>query len=264
MGNYILGNNYASNTMNSIFNSLGGSNKSYGSFGISSMAGMLSDYNSIKNGTYFKLAKQYYGTNSSARVKAKEAAEEETKTKKKDTTKETSETTKTETMKAAQTAVESLDKLAKSDLYAKVEKKDAEGNKVEDYNRDAILKSVKTFVDDYNKLMKTAGESKTWSTRHAASQLAEQTKGYKYTLDAVGISIDKDNLLVIDEEKFGEADMEKVKDLFKSSLSFGRSTQTKMLQVYSTDSQAQSMMSGIYSSKSTSTVYAGSMFDDMF
>lgn len=264
MGNYITGNNYASNTMNSIFNSLGGSNKSYGSFGISSMASMLSDYNSIRNGSYYKLAKQYYGTNTS-RVRTKTTTEEDTKTKKKDTTEETSDTTaKTDTMKAAQTAVESLDKLMKSDLYAKVEKKDEEGNKVEEYNKDAILKNVKTFVNDYNSLIKTAGESTTWSTRHAASQLAEQTKGYKHTLATIGISIGEDNLLSIDEEKFGEADMESVKELFKSGLSFGRSTQTKILQVYSTDSQAQSMTSGIYSSKTTKSASVGTMFDDLF
>lgn len=266
MGNYITGNNYASNTMNSIFNSLGSSNKSSGSFGISGLAGLLGDYNSIKNGSYFKLAKQYYGTNTS-RVRTKDADTEETKTKKKkDTTEDTSDTTtKTETMKAAQTAAESVEKLMKSDLYAKVEKKDADGNKVEEYKTDAILKSVKTFIDDYNNLIKTAGESSTWSTRHAASQLAEQTKGYKHTLAMVGISIGDDNTLSIDEEKFGQADMEKVKDLFKSSLSFGRSTQTKMLQVYSTDSRAQSMTSGIYSSTTTTkSATVGSMFDDMF
>ena len=100
-----------------------------------------------------------------------------------------------------------------------------------DYDKDAIYKAVKSFVKDYNKLVDETEDSDTRSILQARKTMINQTKANKTALAAVGITIDSDNNLSIDEEKFKNADMAKVKDLFQGVNSFGDKTKTQITKI---------------------------------
>ena len=135
---------------------------------------------------------------------------------------------------AADEASKSLEKLLKtgsSSVFEKVTKTNENGQKVTDYDKDAIYKSVKSFVKDYNKLVDETEDSDTRSILQARKTMINQTKANKTALAAVGITIDSDNNLSIDEEKFKNADMAKVKDLFQGVNSFGDKTKTQITKI---------------------------------
>lgn len=256
MGSIISTNSYAGNVMNSIFSSLG-SNDSTG------LTSLLGDYNAIKNGSYLKLAKKFYASEASD-VKTTSKTNEKNNTTRTDAVQGSTKKETTAAMKAANSAVGSLQKLMDSSLYQKVDSKDADGMSVNDYNKDAIMSSLKDFVGNYNSLIETAGDSDNSMTLEAGARMVKQTKVYANALRSVGISIGDDNKLTLDEEAFSKADMTDVKSLFTGSVSFGKNTQSKMLQIYSAESASQSTVYGLYSSQSANTLSIGSMFDSMF
>lgn len=260
MSNFYNVSNYASNTINSIFNSLG-TNQSSG------MSSLLGDYYAIKNGSYYKMAKKYYAgqvsdTKSASKTAADKLKEDDTAAK--TTASKSKSSTTTATMQAANTAVNSVGKLLDDSLYQKTVKTDADGKQVEDYDRDAILENLKTFVSDYNSLVKSASSSEQAATVQAGERMTGQTAVYSRALSRIGISIGEDNTLSLDEKKFADADMTDVKSMFTGNVSFGKNIQMKMLQVYSAESVGQNFTSGIYSAQATGTVSVGNMFDSMF
>lgn len=161
------------------------------------------------------------------------------------------DTTKTlgSIQEAADEASKSLEKLLKtgsSSVFEKVTKTDENGQKVTDYDKDAIYKSVKSFVKDYNKLVDETEDSDTSSILQARKTMVNQTRANKTALAAVGITIDSDNNLSIDEEKFKNADMAKVKDLFQGVNSFGDKTKTQITKI-DTYAQKEAAKANTYS-----------------
>ncbi len=249
--------NYASNTINSIFRSLG-TNQSSG------MSSLLGDYYAIRNGSYLKMAKKYYAGEVPEKKSVSNTVSDKLKENDKTSNSKSKSNTTTETMQAANTAVNSVGKLLDDSLYQKTVKTDSNGNQVEDYNRDAILGNLKTFVSDYNSLVKSASSSDRLATVQAGQRMTGQTAVYRRALSQIGISIGEDNTLSLDEKKFADADMTDVKSMFTGNVSFGKNIQMKMLQVYSAESIGQNMTSGIYSAQSTGAWSVGNMFDSLF
>lgn len=259
MSSFFNAGNYASNTINSIFSSLGTNQSS----GVSSMLG---DYYAIRNGSYLKMAKKYYaGQSSDSKSVANNVSE---KLKESNTTVKpegaSKRNTMTATMQAANTAVNSVGKLMDSNLYQKVDSTDADGNKISSYDRKTILDNLKTFVGDYNALVKSVASSKQSVTVQAGVKMTDQTAVYNRALSRVGISIGEDNTLSLDENAFATADIADVESLFTGSVSFGKNIQMKMLQVYSTESVGQNMSDGLYSAQAVNNVSVGNMFDSLF
>ena len=111
---------------------------------------MLSDYAAIKNGSYGKLMKAYYAKQDAEKLSGKGD------TSQKLTLMKTS----------ADSLKKSADALNDSSLWEKkkIKKKDektGEEIEAEDYDWDKITKAVKSFVEDYNDVVKEAGESNT-------------------------------------------------------------------------------------------------------
>ena len=111
---------------------------------------MLSDYAAIKNGSYGKLMKAYYAKQDAEKLSGKGD------TSQKLTLMKTS----------ADSLKKSADALNDSSLWEKkkIKKKDEKTGEeiaVEDYDWDKITKAVKSFVEDYNDVVKEAGESNT-------------------------------------------------------------------------------------------------------
>lgn len=184
----------------------------------------LSDYASIKNGSYGKLMKAYYAKDSSSEVSS--IAE----SKKKSTTSTAKDSAKTLAgiESAADGLKESADALITTGSKSVFKKIDVESTDeyglsrtTKEYDTNAIYKSVSGFVDDYNKLIKQASSSETTSVQNRIKSLSGITSANKNLLSKVGITINSDDTLSIDEEKFKAADMSTVKSLFNGNSSYG-------------------------------------------
>jgi hypothetical protein len=95
-------------------------------------------------------------------------------------------------------------------------------------------------------------------------RLTNETKVYEGALSKIGISIGSDNKLSIDEEAFGNADMQDAKNLFTGSTSFATNTQNELLKVYNATTSALNSAGSLYSSSGVTSLGTGSLIDSLF
>jgi flagellar capping protein FliD len=127
---------------------------------------------------------------------------------------------------------DSVDALNKSSLWQKKETTDKDGNKTTGYDTDAIYKAVKSYVDNYNTMISSTGNSSDNTVLRSATTAVSTTKANKSLLADIGISIGSDNKLTIDEDDFKAANMTTVKSLFTGSGSYGKSIQSNSSMMY--------------------------------
>lgn len=250
---------YDSSSVSTLFSSLGPS-KSTGSglFGIN-----LSEYASIRSGSYGKLMRSYFSMDS---TKGTSKSDDSTKNTIEDlaTTTSTSKDS-TKTLAAIESDAKELTDSAKA-LYTrsnnKVFTKDSGGS----YDTDKIYKAVKRFADDYNSMLDTAGKSSTNRISRSVSSMKNETSYNEKPLKEIGITVDeKTGRLSVDETTFKSADTEKIKNLFNGTGSYAYSVATKaaMTESYAKSEAAKSntyTKNGTYNYNYNS----GNIFTDMF
>lgn len=250
---------YDSSSVSTLFSSLG-SSKSTGSglFGIN-----LSEYASIRSGSYGKLMRSYFSMDS---TKGTSKSDDSTKNTIEDlaTTTSTSKDS-TKTLAAIESDAKELTDSAKA-LYTrsnnKVFTKDSGGS----YDTDKIYKAVKRFADDYNSMLDTAGKSSTNRISRSVSFMKNETSYNEKPLKEIGITVDeKTGKLSVDETTFKSADTEKIKNLFNGTGSYAYSVATKaaMTESYAKSEAAKSntyTKNGTYNYNYNS----GNIFTDMF
>ena len=250
---------YDSSSVSTLFSSLG-SSKSTGSglFGIN-----LSEYASIRSGSYGKLMRSYFSMDS---TKGTSKSDDSTKNTIEDlaTTTSTSKDS-TKTLAAIESDAKELTDSAKA-LYTrsnnKVFTKDSGGS----YDTDKIYKAVKRFADDYNSMLDTAGTSSTTRISRSVSSMKNETSYNEKPLKEIGITVDeKTGRLSVDETTFKSADTEKIKNLFNGTGSYAYSVATKaaMTESYAKSEAAKSntyTKNGTYNYNYNS----GNIFTDMF
>lgn len=250
---------YDSSSVSTLFSSLG-SSKSTGSglFGIN-----LSEYASIRSGSYGKLMRSYFSMDS---TKGTSKSDDSTKNTIEDlaTTTSTSKDS-TKTLAAIESDAKELTDSAKA-LYTrsnnKVFTKDSGGS----YDTDKIYKAVKCFADDYNSMLDTAGKSSTNRISRSVSSMKNETSYNEKPLKEIGITVDeKTGRLSVDETTFKSADTEKIKNLFNGTGSYAYSVATKaaMTESYAKSEAAKSntyTKNGTYNYNYNS----GNIFTDMF
>lgn len=250
---------YDSSSVSTLFSSLG-SSKSTGSglFGIN-----LSEYASIRSGSYGKLMRSYFSMDS---TKGTSKSDDSTKNTIEDlaTTTSTSKDS-TKTLAAIESDAKELTDSAKA-LYTrsnnKVFTKDSGGS----YDTDKIYKVVKRFADDYNSMLDTAGKSSTNRISRSVSSMKNETSYNEKPLKEIGITVDeKTGKLSVDETTFKSADTEKIKNLFNGTGSYAYSVATKaaMTESYAKSEAAKSntyTKNGTYNYNYNS----GNIFTDMF
>ena len=201
-------------------------------FGAQASTGLnLSDYASIKNGSYGKLLKAYYTQDQSAdaRSSAVSSVAQKVVGNSYDST-----ATNTSLSKETSALVKSADVLlqkGKDSIFEEKElvTKDENGveTKEKGYDREAIYNAVSAFAKDYNALLDTAGKSNNKSVLSTAANMTGQTGIYKNALSKVGITIGDDNKLSIDKEALGKADVSTIKSLFNGSGSLADTTKSR-------------------------------------
>lgn len=166
---------------------------------------LLSDYASIKNGSYGKMMKAYY--------------------QKQEETDETSSASKTEKEKKDTVTASSA-----SGAYKSVEKLNAEDFTEE--NMDKLYEDVSSFVKEYNSMMKNASNSELDNVRKQADWLNDTTYANFKLLSSVGITMNTDRTLSLDEDIFKKAKVSTVKSLFSGAGSYADRVSTKASQIY--------------------------------
>ena len=196
-----------------LFSSLSTNNSGSASSG----SNILADYASIRNGSYAKLAKSYYGKSTNSRAAAAEKAEAE-KEKKIELS-----STKNVSSKLSEAATALDDKAL---FENKITVKDKDGNETTDYDREKISKLVNNFVDSYNAMVKNGGDSTDNSVLRSSLTMVNTTKVNEGLLGKVGISIGEDNTLSVDEDALKKADVGTLKTLFSGHSSYGSNIQS--------------------------------------
>lgn len=250
---------YDSSSVSTLFSSLG-SSKSTGSgmFGIN-----LSEYASIRSGSYGKLMRSYFSMDSTKRTSKSDDSTKNTIEDLATTTSTSKDSTKM--LAAIESDAKELTDTAKA-LYTrsnnKVFTKDSGGS----YDTDKIYKAVKSFADDYNSMLDTAGKSSTNRISHSVSSMKNETSYNEKALKEIGITVDeKTGKLSVDETTFKSADTEKIKNLFNGTGSYAYSVATKaaMTESYAKSEAAKSntyTKNGTYNYNYNS----GNIFMDMF
>jgi len=176
---------------------------------------MLSDYASIRNGSYGKLMKSYYSGSSNSAVSNMVSGSTSTssdETKKLTTIKDNSSDLKKN--------AEALTKLGKDSVFNKVTKKNDDGTTTTDYDKDAIYKSISSFVDSYNEMIDSGLEADSTSILRTMKSMVGATNANSKMLGKMGISVSSDGTMKLDKDTFMSADMETVKSLFNGSGSY--------------------------------------------
>ena len=247
-----------------LFSSLNGGK----STGIGGGSYSLADYASIKNGSYGKLMKAYYGKGNKISKNKTALSDAASATKKTNSKTATADTTSENAslQKSANALVKSAESLLKTGKDSVFKEKDIatkDENGVEKttkgYDTDAIYKAVSAFADDYNSVLNAAAKSKNNSVVSTASNMVQQTVANEKMLSRIGITIGEDNKLSVDEKKLKAADMTTVKSMMNGNGSFAYGVQTKASFISMYAKNDQNKASGVYGSSAT---YTASLFSN--
>lgn len=250
-----------SNLNSNFFSSMLGTG-STGSTG--SLYSSLADYAAIKNGSYGKLVKAYY---------AQQSGETTSANKKKDTVKTKTDVDNdkkklTETKTKADAVMKSADALMErgsKSLFNKVDVKDEEtGETTKQYDTDKIYKAVKQFASDYNALVSNVSKSTNSSVLRKGITMTGDMKAKEDALNDIGITINSDNTLSVDEKKFKEANMLDVKSMFNGALSISGKAYQKANEINNLSSSAASANSLYNSSAAYVNSYSGTFYNGSF
>lgn len=208
-----------------LFQSLSSSSSSSGMGNLN----FLSDYASIKNGSYAKLMKSYYGsmqssstastsTSSSSGNMLDRILEEKKNPKVSKEAQEANEnlTTGLSSMKT------SISALQNDATYTDTENGQSA--------QDKVASALKAYVSDYNSVVTAAkGSTLTSKTAYVANMMSSTARNAD-KLSEIGISINSSGTLEFNESKMKEADISKVQELFsaKDIMSYGSMVSSRL------------------------------------
>lgn len=252
-----------------LFSSLNTSSSSRSSLG---NLNFLSDYYSIKNGSYGKLLKAYYTKVAGSDTSTSKTETEDNSSKLSTSLSKDSAKTLAAIDKSADQLKESADALTnqgENSLFTEKEVtvKNADGTTTttKEYDMDAIYSAVSDFVNNYNTLIDDVSDSDSTSVQNAASNMTNITSLYSKTLEKAGITIGSDNKLTLNEETFKAADMSNIKSVFNASPSFTQSISSQASFVaYAASREATKANTYTYTGTYTDNYSMGSLFDSLF
>ena len=230
--------------ISTLFNSLGGSSSNSVSMGVD-----LANYAAIKNGSFGKLAKAYYGggVKSADETKSSSVSSSKTTEKSSSAKKDVDTTGLTQMKKDAESLKTSADALSKDDLWKKTDGK-------EDMTK--IAGAVKDFANSYNKVIDQAGKVNSKEVAQDMKFMTGMTGTFTKILDKIGVSVGEDGKLSIDEDKLKKADVATVKSIFNGNGTYGSQIADKAnsiskdteisTSIYGNDATTSSALSSLY------------------
>lgn len=172
-----------------------------------------------------------------------------------------SSTDKTDSDKeTSKTAKDAASATAASTLYRSIEKLGAAS--VSNSDKDSAYDLFSALVKDYNDLIKKTKDSENSNVIKQANYLKSLVSSNKSAFSRMGVTVNSDKTLAIDEDKFKESDMGNVKNLFTGAYSFAEKMTDRVNQIYRYATQGKSLSTQTYTSQgSYSAANAGSTVD---
>lgn len=115
-------------------------------------------------------------------------------------------------------------------------------------NRENVYKAFSSFVKNYNGLIENTDKSANSNVVNQASYLKSLVSSNRSALSRMGITINSDKSLSLDEEKFKEADMSSVKNLFDGVYSFAEKMTDRVNSIYRYATQGEALTNKTYNS----------------
>lgn len=252
-----------SNSISTLFSGL---SSSKGTTSGNSASSMLSDYYSIRNGSYKKLLTAYYGKYGTEKSSTTSNSTSKTNYSSNSASADSSKTltkAKTDAHNLTQ-STQALLKKGTTSLFNKVSKTDKEGNTTTDYDYDKIYNGLKSFVDNYNTVMNSAEDINSTSIQRSISGMSSMTKTNENLLSQIGITINSDNTLSINKDTVKSADIENIKSLFNKTASYGYSISAKASEM-NFNAGIESRKTNTYTNYGTySSNTSGSLYNSFF
>ncbi|MDE6320053.1 MAG: flagellar filament capping protein FliD, partial [Lachnospiraceae bacterium] len=113
-------------------------------------------------------------------------------------------------------------------------------------NKEAVYKAFNTFVKDYNDLIKNTAKSTNSNVVNQANYLMGIVSSNRSAFSKLGVTINSDNTLTLDEKKFKEADMSGVKNLYSGAYSVAEKMTDKVNSIYRYATQGETLNKKTY------------------
>lgn len=201
-------------------------NTNQGFFGQNS--NFFSDWASLKNGSYAKLTKAYYGNQNSTSSATKAGAGKTSyvidkliEERKNPTLSKQAQEANSNLTAGIGTLKSSVATLQKKDTYTAEEGKTAS---------DKVVSALKNYVSSYNDVVSAAKKSTLSNKTSLIASAMKSTSANKDKLAEIGITINANGTLQFNEGKAKSADTSKVQDLFSSDnlLSYGSTVASRL------------------------------------
>ena len=241
---------------NFISQSLGASNQN----SLSGLTSVLSDYSSIKSGSYGKLLKAYYAKDTNKVSAATKTNQTEKNDKagnnEKNSVKDVLQSTVSTAKKADKASAEAATKLV--DATTALDKLSYKED-----NRDKIAEAISSFVKEYNDTLQAASKSDLVNVVQNAEWMAGGSKSNKKLLASVGVTINEDNTLSFDKDIFAKASLTTAKSVFDGNTSFAHQVANRASKIYA-EAASAGTATATYSQKADYTnVTTGNMLDSL-
>lgn len=160
----------------------------------------------------------------------------------------------------SKTAKDSASATLASALYKSIEKLGSAA--INNDNKDEVYDLFSAFVKDYNDLIKKSSNSENSNVINQTDYLKTLISGNKSAFSKMGVTVNSDKSLSIDEEKFKDADMSNVKNMFTGAYSYAEKMTDRINQIYRYATQGESLNGQTYTSQGGySAVNTGSTVD---
>ena len=142
--------------------------------------------------------------------------------------------------KASNSLLDAIENVSKSDLYKAEEGKE--------YDKSNLIKSVSNFVTAYNNEISNLSTCGGALYNEFASEFNATNSSYKESLEAIGITADKDGKLTIDQDKLSAASVENIQKLFGEGSLYLKALNSSPNSINEILSKVQAMKSSNYNS----------------
>ncbi len=224
-------------------NSGSNSNNSMGSFD-------FANYAAIKNGSYGKLVKSYYAGTDRQVANEKAASQKAADSSKSKAKEEVDKTGLTQIKKDADELKSAAEALDKDDLWKKT------GDKLD---MDKVSGAVKDFATNYNKVIEQASKVSSKEISQDVKYMTQMTDTFSKVLNKIGVTVEEDGKLSVDEDKLKKADEATLKTLFDGFGTYGSQIADKATSI----NRDADLGSSIYGSNATTSTSLSGLYNQL-
>lgn len=129
-----------------------------------------------------------------------------------------------------------------------------------EYDRKTVTESIKQFADNYNKTISAVKRSDSEEAIRKNSSMVGSTAAFRSSLSNIGVNVNDDDSISVDEEKLGSADIRNVKTLFAGNYSYASRIADKADAIAQTE---RSVIGGAYDRSGDMGSYTNAMVETL-